>query len=240
MRILVVDDEPPARQRLIGLVQELSPGEEIGEASSGVQALERVGADAPEVVLLDIRMPGMDGLEVARHLARLDRPPAVIFTTAYDSHALAAFEVQAVDYLLKPVRRERLAEALGRARKLSRAQVEGLGSAGGGARTHVSATMHGNLLLVPVDQVRFFLADQKYVTVGSADGEVLIEESLKDLEQEFGERFLRIHRNALVAVQYVQALERDADGCCTIRLAGVTQRLAVSRRMLTVVRSRLK
>ena len=148
MRILVVDDEPLARARLKQLVEELAVGEVVGEAADGTQALHLVQTVEPDLLLLDIRMPGMDGIEVARHLARLDAPPAVVFTTAYDSHALAAIEASAVDYLLKPIRRERLSRALDRARSLTRAQLAGLHEAQPPerqARTHIAATLQGNL-----------------------------------------------------------------------------------------------
>ncbi len=240
MKILIVDDEPPARHRLGALLDELGVGKVVGEASNGRQALERMAEEMPDVLLLDIRMPGMDGLEVARHLTAFDSPPAVIFTTAYDQHALAAFEAQAVDYLLKPIRRDRLRDALDRVRRLTRAQLEALQNADTRARTHISATRHGSLVLVPVDQVCYFQADQKYVTVAYVEGQVLIEEPLKALESEFGDRFLRIHRNALVAPHYVDALERDAQGHYRIRLKGIGETLEVSRRMLAVVKHRLK
>ncbi len=240
MRVLIVDDEPPARHRLAALLAELRTGDVISEAADGRQALELVTSDRPDVLLLDIRMPGMDGLEVAGHLAALDNPPAVIFTTAYDQHALQAFEARALDYLLKPVRRDRLREALERVGRFTRPQLAGLGNGDNAARTHISATMHGNLTLVPVDDVRFFQADQKYVTVAHPGGQVLIEESLKALEVEFGERFLRVHRNALVAVRHVMALERGEDGRHMVRLKGVEQTLEISRRLLAPVKKRLK
>ena len=157
MKIVVVDDEPPARARLTSLITELAAGEVVAEAGNGRAALEAIAASAAQIVLMDIRMPGMDGLEAARHLDNMDEPPAVIFTTAYEDHALAAFEANAVDYLLKPIRRERLAAALERARSLTRAQLDALNlsSNAPSARTHLSATLQGNLRLVPVDEVAF-------------------------------------------------------------------------------------
>jgi two-component system response regulator AlgR len=240
MKILVVDDEPPARQRLNSLVAELGLGEVVGEAANGAQALLLTAEHRPDILLLDIRMPGMDGLEAARHLAALEQPPAVIFTTAYDSHALAAFEAQAVDYLLKPIRRERLGAAVAKAARLTRAQVDRLRGSARPARTHISATMQGRLQLVPLDRVRYFQADQKYVTVRHPDGRVLIEEPLKSLEAEFGERFLRIHRNALVAVRFTEALERTPEGGYVLRMKGVEESLEVSKRLAGAVRKRLK
>ncbi len=240
MRVLIVDDEPPARRRLASLLADLKLGEVVGEAANGKQALECVTRDSPDVLLLDIRMPGMDGLEVAGHLAALDRPPAVIFTTAYDQHALQAFEARAVDYLLKPVRRDRLQAAIERAVRLTQAQLKALRNDSTRARTHISATMHGNLCLVPVEDVRYFQADQKYVSVVYPGGQVLIEEPLKALEVEFGDRFLRVHRNALVAVRHVIALERATDGRYQLRFKGSDETLEVSRRLLTAVKKRLK
>ncbi len=242
MKCLIVDDEALARERLRRMLQELAGVETCAEAANGRQALELAAAAAPEVVLLDIRMPGMDGLETARHLAGLQHPPAVIFTTAYGDHALEAFEAQAVDYLLKPIHPERLQQALKKARHLSRAQLDGLqqGEAGAGRRTHICASSRGNLQLIPVDEVLYFQADNKYVTVRSAGDQVLIEESLKSLEQEFGDRFMRIHRNALVAVSAIRGLEKDAHGRACVVLHGVDDCLEVSRRMLPEVRRRLK
>jgi two-component system response regulator AlgR len=240
MRVLVVDDEPPARVRLRGLLSDISGIELAGEAASGLAALELASADRPDVVLLDVRMPGMDGLEVARHLSRLPSPPAVIFTTAYETHALSAFEVHAVDYLLKPVRRERLAEALARARQMTRTRAEGLPAQIGTARTHVSATQQGRLRIVPIAEVRYFLADQKYVTAGFPGGEILLEDSLRQLEVELSDGFLRVHRNALVALAHVEALARGEDGLYRVHLRGVPTHLAVSRRLLAGVRQRLR
>ena len=242
MKILVVDDELPARTRLKALVEELQIGEIVGEAGHGAAAIamvERVGA---ELVLMDIRMPGMDGLEAARHLARMVHPPAVIFTTAYDAHALEAFEANAVDYLLKPIRRERLQAALAKARMLTTVQAAAVAAAFGqrGVRTHVSATLNGNLKLVPVAQVCFFRAEHKYVTARFADGELLLDESLSALGDEFAGLFLRVHRNALVAVAHVRALERDVNGRQWVRCAGVSDAVEVSRRMLSPVRKALR
>jgi len=241
VKVLVVDDEQLARERMAGLVVELGGHSVVGLAASGTEALRLAAASGAEVVLLDIRMPGMNGLEAARHLAALEAPPAVIFTTAYGEHALAAFEANAVDYLLKPVRRERLAAALEKARRLTRAQLEALrDEAPAGARSHLAARLGERLQLVPVAEVRCFVADQKYVTAYFGDGEALLEESLKDLEQEFGSAFLRAHRNALVARAWIVALEKGADGACRLELDGVAVRPAVSRRHLAGVRQVVK
>jgi two-component system response regulator AlgR len=242
MRVLIIDDEAPARDRLRRLVEEIGGHQVIGEAVNGSEALTLAARDQPEILLLDIRMPGMDGLEAARHLAQLDNPPAVIFTTAYDDHALEAFAAHAVDYLLKPIRKERLAQALTQARRLTRAQCAALGEdpQTGAARTHICARVRNNLELVPVEEILYFQADQKYVSVRHAGGEVLIEDSLKALEGEFGDRFSRIHRNALVCDQCILGLEKDAEGQVHIRLRGTDRQLEVSRRHLVALRRKLK
>lgn len=242
MKILVVDDERPARARLMAMIDELQAGSVVGEAGHGAAAIEMVESSGAELVLMDIRMPGMDGLEAARHLAGMEQPPAVIFTTAYDAHALEAFDANAVDYLLKPIRRERLEAALAKARNLTRAQAEDLAAAFGPneARTHVSATLNGNLKLVPVAQVCFFRAEHKYVTARFPEGELVLDESLSALEEEFSGQFLRVHRNALVAVEHVRALDRNAEGQQCVRCAGVPEAVEVSRRMLSQVRKALR
>ncbi len=239
MKVLVVDDEAPARDRLCRLLGALDGVTVVGQAGNGREALERATALTPDVVLLDIRMPGMDGLEAARHLARLPQPPAVVFTTAYGDFALQAFEAQAVDYLLKPIRAERLGKALDKARRLSGAEAAALAPADRRARTHLSATVQGALRLVPVADVVYFQADQKYVTARHRGGELLIEDSLKALEEEFGEAFVRIHRNALVARRALRGIE-GAEGQCRVRLAEVEETLEVSRRHAPELRRLLR
>jgi two-component system response regulator AlgR len=241
VKCLVVDDEFLARQRLCSLVDELEGWEICGDADSGDSALREVERLRPDVVLLDIRMPGMDGLETARHITALESAPAVIFTTAYGDHALEAFDAQAVDYLLKPIHPDRLAQALDKARRLSAAQLEQIQDPGAaGARTHICARNRGNLEILPVNRVLYFQADSKYVTVRAPDQAILVEESLKSLEQEFSERFIRVHRNALVAVDAIRGLEKDSDGRCAVVLEGVDERLEVSRRLLPEVRRRIR
>lgn len=245
MRIIIVDDEPLARSRLLAMITELDAGEVVGEADNGTDALRLVERAAPDIVLLDIRMPGMDGIEVARHLAATMRPPAVIFTTAYDSHALAAIEANAVDYLLKPIRKPRLQAALERATTLTRAQLAGLEAVepvgeSKRTRTHISATLHGNLQLLPLGEIRFFRAEHKYVTARYPEGQLIIEDTLSSLEQEFQGRFVRVHRNALIAKAHVRGIERDADGHQYVRLDGVDDRVEVSRRLAPMIRRLLK
>jgi two-component system response regulator AlgR len=242
MRVLIVDDEAPARERLRRMIGELGGHEVVGEAGDGQGALQAVAALAPEVVLLDVRMPGMGGLELAYHLASLEHPPAVVFATAYDEFAIDAFDARAVGYLLKPVRAERLASALARAAQLRRGDLDALASAAGGreARRHLCARVRGELRLVPVDEVLYFRADLKYVAVRHLHGEVLIEESLKALEDEFAARFVRVHRNALVALDRIEALERDAAGHARLRLRGCDEQLEVSRRLVADLKGRMK
>ena len=241
MKCLVVDDEPLARQRLVRLLEAVLDCDVCGEAGNGEQTLQEVQQLQPELVLLDIRMPGMDGLEAARHLTQLENPPAVVFTTAYGDHALEAFETQAVDYLLKPIHPERLQQALEKARRLTQAQLQELQQAEvGGRRTHLCARNRGNLELIPLTEVVYLQADNKYVTVRSPGQQILIEESLKSLEEEFTGCFLRIHRNALVAPAAIRGLEKDAEGHHCVVLDGVDERLEVSRRLLPEVRKRIK
>ncbi len=239
LRVLVVDDEPPARERLSRLVEELPDAELAGVASTGEEALLLAGSLRPEVVLLDIRMPGMDGLEAAHHLARMPEPPAVIFTTAYEQHALEAFDAQAAGYLLKPVRPEKLQEALARARRPTRAQLSRIAEGAGGPRRRIAVRVRDELRLIPIESVLCFIAEQKYTTLRHVGGEELIEESLKELEDEFAARFVRVHRNSLVAIEHVECLERDAEGHHTVRLRNGGS-LAVSRRLATEVARRLR
>ncbi|KFL37533.1 LytR/AlgR family response regulator transcription factor [Arenimonas donghaensis] len=242
MKLLIADDEPLARERLSALVAEIGGHEVVGQAGNGREAVEQAEALRADIVLLDISMPVMDGLEAAQHLSGLRPPPAVVFCTAYDQHALAAFEAAAVDYLVKPVRRERLAEALERARRhRSAQQLPGLGDeASKRQRSHLSARLRGSLRLIPVDEIRFLQAEEKYVVVHHARGEDLIEESLKSLETEFGERFIRIHRNCLVAADEFAELRRGADGQVRAILRNDEAALEVSRRCLPTLRDKLK
>ena len=244
MKLLIVDDEQPARQRLVAMLSGLDDIVVVGEAENGRDAVEKASALAADAVLMDIAMPVMDGLEAARHLARLEPRPAIIFCTAYDKHALAAFEAAAVDYLVKPVRQERLLEALERARR-SRSPASlptpvEMPGAPQRQRTHLAARMRGNLRLIPIEDVHYLLAEEKYVLVHHARGEDLIEESLKSLEQEFSDRFQRIHRNCLVANDEFLELKRMADGQVHAVLRHGKAPLEVSRRCLPTLRETLK
>ncbi len=237
MKILVVDDEPLARERLQRLLKSLQPESECLLASSGEDALVQVAAEEPDLLLLDIRMPGMDGIEVATRLEALERPPAVIFCTAYDEYALEALQHQAVAYLLKPVREVELARALGSASRLNRVQLAAL-AGDSAARRQVSSQTHRGLETMAVADIRCFIAGQKYVTAHSASDELLLPDTLKDLEQEFAGGFVRVHRNALVALAYIDRLSRRDEGW-HVDLVGCDQKPAVSRRHLGEVKQRL-
>lgn len=239
MKVLVVDDEPLARRRLRALLQdEIGAEANVREAESGLQALATIAEDPADVVLLDVRMPTMDGLEAARRLAQLQPAPVVIFTTAYSEHALPAFEVQAADYLLKPVSPERLRRALERARELRRGWLRGQAPQTV-RRTHLQLVHAGRRQQVPIAEVHCFQADQKYVAVHWSGGTALTEESLKTLERELYPEFLRIHRGTLVAVRSIRLLERAPAGGHQVRIAGLEHPLHVSRRQLPRVRRRL-
>jgi two-component system, LytTR family, response regulator AlgR len=238
-RVLIVDDEAPARERLRSLLLELDQADVVGEAVTGEEAIQRTAELAPDIVLLDVRMPGIDGIEAARHMHSLEQPPAVIFTTAFDEYALKAFDAQAVGYLLKPIRKEKLAAALVQASRLSRPQLQQLVTHTE-ARSHIAAKHRDGLRLIPLAEVQFFFAEQKYTTVRHLEGEDLIEDSLRALEDEFGTAFVRIHRNALVSVRYLERIERNDDGQYFVRLRGCQAPLQVSRRMASELRERFR
>lgn len=240
MRILLVDDEALARDRLRRMLQDEEAHEVVGEAPNGVEAVRLSSEIQPDLVLLDIRMPGMDGLETARHFLELDEPPAVIFCTAYEEHAIQAFDLQAVGYLLKPVRKENLLAALGKTTKLNRAQLAALHTADDVGRSHISARTHKGIELIALDDVRYFQADQKYVTVRYGAGEVIIDETLRELETEFGDLFVRIHRNALVSRNHIEGLGRVSGGQVQLKLRGLDETIDVSRRHLPAVRKIIK
>ena len=242
MKVVVVDDEPLARERLRALLAECAGVEVVAEAGDGLAALQACAEFQPDVVLLDIAMPGVDGMEVARHLAAFEPRPAVVFCTAYDEHALSAFEAEAIDYLMKPVRGERLASALERARIFLAGRGNGAapGAAGKHARSHLCARLRGSLRLIPVEEVHYLHAEEKYVVVHHARGEDLIEESLKSLEDEFGERFVRIHRNCLVARHELVELRRNGDGRVHAILRHGAEPLEVSRRCVAGLRDTVR
>ncbi len=240
MRILIVDDENLARDRLRRMLEGEDNHEVVGGAANGSEALQLCEQLQPELVLLDIRMPGMDGLETARHFLSLSEPPGVIFCTAYEEHAIQAFDLQAVGYLLKPVRKDNLLAALDKTVKLNRAQLAALNEADHARRSHISARTHKGIELIAVADVRYFQADQKYVTVRFDNGEVIVDETLRELEEEFADLFIRVHRNALVAKHHIEALVKDAEGQVAVRLQGLDEVISISRRHLPGVRKLIK
>lgn len=245
LRIVIVDDESPARSRMRDLLADCAAAVPLvieGEAANGRDALELLSSRPADVALLDIRMPEMDGIELAQHLHRLEHPPAVIFTTAYDAYAIRAFDVNAVDYLLKPIRVARLREALSRVR-LTAPRPAVLRELQRAPRAFLSAQERGKVHLIPVGDIVYLKAELKYVTVRTAQREYLIEESLTRLEQEYAERFVRVHRNCLVARTAIRGFERTADGGgdggeghWAVLLEGCGEKIAVSRRQQHIVR----
>ncbi len=242
LRVFIVDDEPPARNRLRDLLNDCSEQlalEVVGEAGNGREALEKLAEITTDVVLLDIRMPQMDGIELAQHLNKLPKPPVVIFTTAYDAYAIKAFDLHVIDYLLKPIRLGRLFEALNRAREAVPVQTEVLRELLPDPRKNLSIHERGKIHLIPVEQVLYLRAELKYITVRTAEREYLIEESLNAMEKEFATRFVRIHRNCLIAKDAIVGFEKGGDegeSGWMVRLKGLDELLAISRRQQHIVK----
>lgn len=243
MDILICDDEPLAVERLSRLVSQLGH-QVIATAQHGKQTLEMVQQFEPDVVLLDIQMPEMDGLSCAQHLAHFNPMPAIVFCTAFDEHALQAIQSQAKGYLLKPIAKDELETVLGNVTKLTQAQLTQIEKKElmeeKVQRQQIAAKTYRGLELIPVENIYYFLADQKYVTVRHKNGSVLIDETLKDLETEFSDRFIRIHRNALISLDYLDGLEMVASGQYQARCRELEERLAVSRRHLPLLRERMQ
>ena len=255
LKLLIADDEAPARNRLRELLSEISDITIVAEAKNGKEALSLFNDHQPDIVLLDIRMPGMDGVEAAQHLQKMTKPPAVIFTTAFDSYAMQAFDLNAVDYVLKPVRLERLQAAIQKARALLPSQLAALIPLNP-QRTHISIVERGRILLIAIEDVIYLRAELKYITVRTAEKEYLLEESLNNLEQEFGHIFIRLHRNCLVAKASIlgyekrhQAHEADDDAECNgdtehksaekhwvALLKNIPETITVSRRQQHLIR----
>ena len=243
MDILICDDEPLAVERLSRLVSQLGH-QVIATAQHGQQALEMVQQFEPDVVLLDIQMPEMDGLSCAQHLAHFNPTPAIVFCTAFDEHALQAIQSQAKGYLLKPIAKDDLETVLESVTKLTQAQLTHLEKKElmeeKVQRQQIAAKTYRGLELIPVENIYYFLADQKYVTVRHKNGSVLIDETLKDLETEFADRFIRIHRNALISLDYLDGLDMVSSGQYQVRCRELDERLAVSRRHLPLLRERMQ
>jgi two-component system response regulator AlgR len=261
MKLLVVDDEPLAQQRLKLLLQELDQVKKVHTANNGLQAVEACQNNKPDIILMDIRMPGIDGLEAAQHISQLDNPPAIIFTTAYDEYALEAFKVNAVDYLLKPVRKQKLKEAIEKACSLNHAQLTVIKEQQQ-TRSNITAKISGNIKLIPIKNILYFQAELKYVTVkylnhqdtplsnqpgyqtnnqqaNNVLGETIIEDTLKELQNEFSDNFIRVHRNSMVAIQYITGVHRDNDGHSYVVLANTDKQLPISRRHLSAIKKLL-
>jgi two-component system response regulator AlgR len=232
MRVLIVDDEPLARTRMAALLGECANVEIVGSMVDGEAALGALDDCRPDVLLLDINMPGIDGTVVAQRLAGRPRPQ-VIFCTAYETHALKAFDLGAVDYLLKPVRLERLRDALQRAqRRLNDVAREPV--------SYLHGRLRGEQVRIALDEVISLIADDKYVTVQHRRGELLIEESLRQLEETYPDQLIRLHRNCLVPPARLLAIKTLADGRVLARLDGTELSPEISRRNLPAVRKLLR
>ena len=238
-QVLIVDDELLARQRATRMVERLEGYEVVGEATNGAEALQSINNLDPDIVLLDIRMPGEDGLQTARTIAEMAEPPAVIFCTAYDEYALEAFDTLAVGYLLKPLRQDQLELALSKASRVNKVQKAKLKDPDPNQRQNIAAKTRRGVELVPIQDIFCFMADQKYVTIMHTGGDTLIDDTLKELEDEFSDTFVRVHRNALVSIKNIEKLERLASGQYELKLKGSDFRPVVSRRHVSSVRELL-
>ena len=235
--IIIVDDEALARERLKRLLQEQENFEILGEAENGEQAIDRISKLRPDIAILDIRMPGIDGLQVAEYIASMTPAPAIVFCTAYDEYAIEAFKYHAIAYLLKPIRKEELLGALENAGKLSQVQIKELRSQGGmneEAQSFVAHTWQG-MEILQMDDIFYFRADHKYVTIVHKKGETLVDQSLKQIEDEHPELLLRTHRNSLVNKMHIKSLQRSSSGQYHLALSEQHQ-VPVSRRMVSEVK----
>lgn len=239
LKVLVVDDEALARSRLRTLLGDCTAPAAVAaaEAADAVQAMKALQRESFDAVLLDIRMPGVDGIALARTIASLAQPPALVFVTAHSEHAVQAFELEAVDYLTKPVRLERLQQALQKVERLG--QSARMSTADVAEETLIIQD-RGRTERVPLAEVLYFKAELKYITVRTATRSYILDGSLSELEERHATRFMRIHRNALIARRAVRALEKHFDPeegeGWAVRLNGIDELLAVSRRQLSAVR----
>jgi len=243
MRIVVCDDEPLARERLARIVQE-SGHQVVAQVTTGAEAIVAVKTQQPDIILLDIRMPEMDGVRCAQALNELEHPPAIIFVTAYDHYAIAALKANAIGYLLKPANKDELLEALNKAKNLNAAQLNEIRKledpTARPIREHIAARTHRGVELIKLTDIYYFTADQKYVKVRHKDGIVLIDETLKELEQEFEDRLFRVHRNAIINLSFLDYLETLDAGQYQVRFKGINETLAVSRRHLPALRDKIQ
>lgn len=239
LNILIADDETPARNRMRDLLSDIEDVTIVAEAKNGKEAIDLALQTKPDLMLLDIRMPVMDGIEAAQHAQKIEPKPHIIFTTAFDAYAIKAFDLNAIDYLLKPIRLERLQTAINKAHALKPAQIEALKPLQK-TRTHLSIHERGRVLLVPIETIIYLRAELKYITVRTAEREYLIEESLTYLEAEFGERFIRLHRNCLVAPPFIAGYEKrlnqDNEAQWVALLKGINETITISRRQQHLVR----
>lgn len=242
LRLFLVDDEVPALNRLKDVLADCAavfPHEVVGTAANGMTALAQLAEVRADVVILDIQMPQMSGIEVARKLLEFSHPPLVIFATAFEDYGVAAFDVRAVDYLLKPIRQDRLLAALKRVEELQQSRPI-QSERPSGARTHFSVTERGRVHLIAIQDVIYLKAEQKYITLRTLAREYLLEDSLTRIEEEFGTRFVRIHRNCLVACNALDGFEREVqsggDAHWVALLRELPERLPVSRRQQHVIK----
>lgn len=240
IRVVVADDQALVRSGFLALLRAEDGIDVVGEAANGYEAVKIAQRERPDVILMDIRMPEMDGLEAAQHMLKLPDPPSVIFTTAYDDYALKAFELHAVDYLVKPIRLRRLHDALSRARAITPLRLDVLNRIAPEPRKHLCVQERGKVMLIAVSDIRYLRAELKYVTVRTATREHLVEESLSRLEQEFADQFVRIHRSCLVAKAYIIGFEKEAaeagESRWAVMLNGLQEKLPVSRRQQHIVK----
>jgi two-component system, LytTR family, response regulator AlgR len=243
LNILIADDEAPARNRMRDLLSDIENVSIVAEAKNGKEAIDLALQTKPDLLLLDIRMPVMDGIEAAQHAQKLEPKPHIVFTTAFDAYAIKAFDLNAIDYLLKPIRLERLQAAINKAHALQpniHAALRALQDSHKKSRTYLSIHERGRVLLVPVETIIYLRAELKYITVRTAEREYLIEESLTNLEAEFGERFIRLHRNCLVAPPFIAGYEKrlnaEKEQQWVALLKGIPETVAISRRQQHLVR----
>jgi two-component system, LytTR family, response regulator AlgR len=235
VKVLIVDDEPLARIRLQQHLEHMPNTEVIGQATNGLEAVQLTVKYCPDIVLMDIRMPEMDGLEAAKVIAEMSPPPAVIFCTAFDDFALRAFDAQACAYLLKPIKYEELASGIERASRQTRAQIDHRPQS---QRRHLCSRTHQGIDLIPIKKILLLQAEQKYVTAYLADSEAVLSDTLKEIEEEYVDLFVRVHRNALVARDAIEGLS-FVDGHLTVSIRDINIKPVVSRRLESKLRQLL-
>jgi len=239
INVLIVDDEQLARMRLRRLIDDFDNYQVVGEAENGQQAIDMARSLRPDLILMDIRMPGVDGMQAAKEISEFEPAPAILFCTAYDQYALEAFDRHALGYLLKPVKRAALEQAMEHATRLNKAQLTVMEQEEQGGSKHIAAKTHRGVELIPIENIRFFMADHKYVTVYHTDGQTLIDDTLKELEERLGHNFIRVHRNALVQVSSITGLERDSEGQACLVMRDIEDKPMVSRRHVSEIKALL-